>query len=603
MIVAAGCDSLSSVDRRTDELLHESADRVGDIAIRPTYDPSKYQEGVAFPKATPNQDDPPSTNVPADQLETDVRPLAERTTEQVIERFTKMVETPENAELVSWEDAFRFAQGHAAEYLTAEESYIITALSLLIEEHRWGPNFFNDTSAVFSANAFDNYRYTTALNVLNTLGVTQKLPYGGDVSARFLVAATEQLDGAIAGGDGLSADLILGANLPLLRGAGLAAREPLIQARRDLIYAARDFQNFRRTFYLDLAGDYLQLIFQKQQILNAERQVQRSREVEDRTVALVISGRTEPFQADLARQNTLFAINRLASLKESHRLSVDNFKLRIGMDTTKAIAIAPRAFDLPVPKVALDAAVKLALDQRLDLQTSSDEVADAVRRLDVAKNDLQGDLNLRLLANMPTDPDKVRSSLQFRPGRTDYTVGLTYSAPLDRTSEEALYRQSQIRLEQVRRNYRQFQERIAIQARETVRQIEKAQFTLLIAERNVAAAKNRQAAIDAAPDRATARDRTDAVNNLQQAEDNLQQSKRDLQLSILGYLASTGQLRIGTDGSLLLPQGMAQAAVDQAAAAQGLPADAPAQPPQPAPGPAPAPPPADTPPADEPGTP
>ncbi|MEE2972091.1 MAG: hypothetical protein VX672_03110, partial [Planctomycetota bacterium] len=69
-------------------------------------------------------------------------------------------------------------------------------------------------------------------------------------------------------------------------------------------------------------------------------------------------------------------------------------------------------------------------------------------------------------------------------------------------------------------------------------------------ERNVEIARNRIASIDAAPDRATARDRTDAVSGLRDAEDGRDRSRRNLQVAILNYLNSTGLLRIGPGGRL-----------------------------------------------------
>jgi outer membrane protein TolC len=557
VLLAGGCDSLARVDRNTDDALRRSAERIGDASVLPRFDPSKYDEGDAFPRDPGDLDDPQTRN-PA--LETiDVRPrAADTSTEAVIARFSEMVEIDPNAPLLTFEASILHAQQNASEYKTAEETYIISALRLLIEENRWGPRFFNETSAFVNANGDNDGRYQTALNVLNDFGVTQRLPYGGDVSARMLVEATEQLDDAI-GGESQSADLVLGADIPLLRGAGLTARDSLIQARRNLIYAAREFQDFRRNFFVELAQDYLQLIFQQQQIANAQRQVESSRSVENRTIGLVESGRTEPFQADLARQNTLFAVDRLAQLKENFRLTLDTFKLRIGMDPAEQIRIDTQAIDLPIPDVSLERSVQEALAFRLDLQTEADQVDDLRRALDVAKNDLQGDLNLALAASMPTDDTKVRSGLQFRPGATDFSAGITYSMPLDRTEEEARYREAQIRLEQQRRAFRDFQDRVGIQARQTVRAIEKAKFSLLISERNVQASENREAAINAAPDRATARDRTEAVNNTQRAQDSLQQAKRDLQIAILNYLLRTGQLRVNTDGTLALPPALAAA--------------------------------------------
>ncbi len=553
-----GCESLATIDRHTDERLKESAELVGEASSVPRYDSSKYSDGDAFPARGKDDDQPPTVNPRVESLRVERRDISLETTDQIIARFNSMVEAPADAKVLTFPEAIAFAGENASEYLTAEETYVISALRLLVEEHRWGPSFFNETSATFNANANATGRYTTALSLLNSLGVSQRLPYGGEVSARVLVDATQQLDNAVAG-DGQSAEVLLSANIPLLRGAGTTAQESRTQARRNLIYAAREFQQFRRSFFVDLARDYLSLIFQKQQIANAVRQVQRSKDVEDRTVALVNSGRTEPFQADLARQNTLFAVDRLAQLKENHRLTVDRFKLRIGMETTRTIAIANDAFSLPLPQVSLDGAVELALRYRLDLQTQADRVGDSSRAVDVARNELEGDLNLALSGSMPTDGTKRRGGLQFRPGESDFVAGITYSMPLDRTIEESRYRESQIRLEQARRDYRQFRDSVAVNARQAVRAIEKAQFSLLINGRSVEASDNRLAAIDAAPERATARDRTEAVNNLQRAQDSLEQARRDLQVAILEYLETTGQLRVSERGELALPAGLGDA--------------------------------------------
>ena len=47
---------------------------------------------------------------------------------------------------ISLRDALRMAQRQGREYLSAEEEYILTAINLLIEQHRWGPRLFNDTT-------------------------------------------------------------------------------------------------------------------------------------------------------------------------------------------------------------------------------------------------------------------------------------------------------------------------------------------------------------------------------------------------------------------------------------------------------------------------
>jgi hypothetical protein len=59
--------------------------------------------------------------------------------------------------------------------------------------------------------------------------------------------------------------------------------------------------------------------------------------------------------------------------------------------------------------------------------------------------------------------------------------------------------------------------------------------------------------INADPDRVSVLDQTRAISDLQRAQDARDSAKRDLELSIIDYFLSAGQLRIGNNGSLQLP--------------------------------------------------
>jgi outer membrane protein TolC len=555
-VALAGCESgLRSIDRATTEKLRESAEAMGGGAIYPDIDPNRYESGSYFPDFPENVDRPPTANPPANELQFTPMPQAQEDAESIAERFRKMAEGDPNAKLFTFDDAVAYSIEHADEYLTAEEAYLIVAIRLLVEEHRWTPLPANVTSLNF-ANDGTNGRFNNALSIVNDLGVAQRLPFGGEVSASFVVAATQQLDDYLANTDTQSADIVLEAAIPLLRGFGDVALEPLIQQRRNLVYAAREFEQFRRDFYFDLANDYLGLVLQLQAIANAERQVERSAAVEERTKALVESGRTEPFQADLATQNTLFALDRLTTQREVYRLSVDRLKARIGMPVETPIEIEPTRFNLPVPTIDPALALDLAFRYRLDLQTWRDLVDDFSRKVDVARNNLLGDLDLILANNLPTDPTQAQSGLDFTPGDNEFAASLIFSMPLDRVTEDLQLRQAQIFLEQSKRQYFQRRDDAAVQVRQSARGIETSQFSLVIQEKNVQAAMNRQAAIDAAPDRATARDRTEAVDQLRRAQDSLDNARKNLQVAILRYLNTTGQMRISPDGRLVPPTGM-----------------------------------------------
>jgi hypothetical protein len=560
-IVALGlmqsCDSgLQRIDRATNEKLRASAEQIGGDALYPEIGSSRYESGSFFPDFPANVDRPSTVNPTVSDLRFDAIPDAKEDASTIAQRFERMAQEDPNARLIDFEDAIAHSMAHADEYLSAEEAYLIVAIRMLIEEHKWTPIPTNVTSATFANDGGGDGRFNNALGIVNDLGISQRLPFGGEVSASFVVAATEQLDDYLNTTDTQSADIVLEAAIPLLRGFGDVAREDLVQARRNLVYAARDFEQFRRDFYYDLAADYLTLVQQLKGIANGERQVERSAAVEARIKALVASGRTEPFQADLATQNTLFALDRLSSQRELYRLSLDRFKARIGMPVEETVKLDPVEFKLPVPRVDGSEALGLAFRYRLDLQTRRDIVDDFTRKVDVARNGLLGDLDLLLASNLPTNPRKTQSSLEFSPNDNELSASLVYSMPLDRVPEELRLRQTQILLEQSKREFFQSRDDAAVAVRQASRGIERSQFSLVVQQKNVAAAMNRQAAIDAAPDRATARDRTEAVDQLRRAQDSLDAAKKDLQLAILRYLNTTGQLRIAADGTLIPLPGM-----------------------------------------------
>lgn len=553
----SGCESgLQRIDRVTNEKLRESAEQLGGGAIYPELEGKRYESGSYFPDFPENADRPTTDNPPASELKFEAIPTVKEDANGISKRFERLSQEDPNAKLFTFDDAVAYSMAHADEYMGAEETYLIVAIRLLIEEHRWTPLPTNVTSATYTNKGRNDGRFENALGIVNSLGLSQRLPFGGDISASFVVSATDQLDDYLNSTDTQSADIVLRADIPLLRGFGDVSREDLIQSRRNLVYAARNFEQFRRDFYFSLSSDYLALVQQLKGIANGERQVERSAAVEARIKALVASGRTEPFQADLSTQNTLFALDRLSSQRELYRLSLDRFKARIGMPVEESIKIDPSEFKLPVPRVEPGEALSLAFRYRLDLQTERDLVDDFARKVDVARNDMLGDLDLRITNNLPTNPLKPRSGLDFNRDSNEFGATLVYSMPLDRVPEELRLRQTQILLEQSKRSYYQARDDAAVAVRQAARGIERSQFSLLVQEKNVAAAMNRQAAIDAAPDRATARDRTDALDALRRAQDSLDAAKKDLQLAILRYLNTTGQLRIGADGRLVLLPGM-----------------------------------------------
>jgi outer membrane protein TolC len=119
----------------------------------------------------------------------------------------------------------------------------------------------------------------------------------------------------------------------------------------------------------------------------------------------------------------------------------------------------------------LDEAWKYALANRLDLMNRKAQVVDAWRRVHVAANGLQSDLNLLLGANFGTVPDP-HNPFKFSRATTSYRVGFRFDAPLDRLAERNLYRVRQLEYEAARRDYMALEDGISRDLRDDVRQLE-----------------------------------------------------------------------------------------------------------------------------------
>lgn len=463
---------------------------------------------------------------------------------------------PEGVVQLDLPAVFRLSQLSAREFLTAEEEYLLAAIRLLIEQHRWSPRLFNDTSfSVSGADAEDKYR--SAMRVINDLRVTQRLPFGGEAAARWVTEATEQLRATAAGRYRQSSEIVLSANVPLLRGAGQVAREDLIQAERDLVYAARTFEQFRRELLVNVARDYFQLLNTLAQIRNQERQLEGFLRTEARVRGWVESGRLRPFELNIVANQVLEARGNLETRREDYRLQLDRFKTRLGIPLSTPVVVRPFELAIPEPDVSLADASRAALDYRLDLQNLRDNVDDARRGVANARNRLLPDLNFFGEAGLgvfgtdgPTE--SIFQNPEYRAGfdASDfrYQAGVTFGLPLDREIERLGVRQSAITLERRERSYRQFRDNIIINSRASVRNVELARFRLELAERQVLINQRRLEEQELRADQVTAQQIVDTEAALLNAENQRDQARTDLRNAVLNYLLQTGQLRVARDG-------------------------------------------------------
>ncbi|MCC7389149.1 MAG: TolC family protein [Phycisphaerales bacterium] len=553
LAATAGCGSgMDQIDRRLAKVLGESSGRTG-LAVDPRIQPA---QAVPARSGSLYETSPATNNPAAAELAYTELDRGQPGTPAVVQGLNERLRNyglaaggigAENVLTLSLLDSLRLAQRQGREYVSAEEDYIIGAISLLAERHRWGPRLFADSSVSVGGDG-DEGRFDNALNVVNTLRATHRLPYGGEAEARWVWNATEQLRSSVSGQYQQASSLVLDTSLPLLRGAGMVAREDIIQAERDLVYAARDFEAFRRSYFVSIAQDYFRLLQTVNELQNRLVQLGNLEVFVQQEHTLKEAGRRTDFQVNEARDRLVSARSSLASTREQFTLQLDRFKIRLGIPVQQPLRLVGAAIQIPEPSTTIEDATISALAYRLDLQNRRDRYADSQRGVLAARNQLLPDLDLSGEVRIPTDPGVSEGGLAIDPDEASWEAGLLLSLPLDRRIERLQLRQSLLRLQQSQRDLDEFVDTVIVDARQSVRAIDLARFRLELAESQVQINDRRleQQKIDA--DRVDTRDRLDAEARMLDAKNARDQALTDLRIAILTYLDSIGQLRVSPEG-------------------------------------------------------
>jgi outer membrane protein TolC len=553
---------MDSIDRRIDAMLQTRSNELRSNKV-PANDYSKEAAQTADRKIRDHSlaTDPATNNPLADELrytpEDEARDVSERLSTYAADAYGNNTSGAglKDARSLDLTSSWRIAQKSSREFLTAEEDYLLAVITLLAEQHRWEPRFFNDTT-LGATNAWVDGSPSNALNAINTLRVQKKLPYGGQVEAAWVANAGQQLVGTVTNGYIQASALQVSASVPLLRGAGMIAREPLIQAERDVIYRARAFERFRRQLLVNIASDYFQLVQIQSQIANQMRSLDSLRTFQEATQARVDAGRIRAFEVNIAANDVLNAEAALANLREQYILQLDRFKVRLGLEISERVIVRPLALEIPMPGSTLDDATRSALEFRLDLQNTRDRVDDARRGVANAQNETLPSLNIGASATVITDPRTDIGGVNFSPQDSNVQGNATLSLPLDNEIERLNVRSATIALQQRERGLEQARDNVVVGVRSALRNIDLAAFSLKLAEQQVEINKRRLEEQLLKIDEVDAKQVVDSQNDLLLAENRRDQAKTDLRNSILNYLLESDQLRVAPDGTFQPLPGM-----------------------------------------------
>lgn len=457
--------------------------------------------------------------------------------------------------------AIAYAERGRREYQTAKEDLYLVTLALMLERHLWTPIFAAELRSVYG-NYGEIREFDQAMRFVADLSMAQRLPYGGEFTARTVSTLVRDIRKGLTAEEGGTIDV--GLNIPLLRGAGHVAQEELIQLNRDLTYAVRDFERFRRRQFVDIAREYFDLLRAKQEVIDADTSLASALDDFERAAAQQSTGKGTILDTRRAEQRWLSEQNRVEQLRESFRAQTDRFKLVIGMpvddgigiddlEDIESIEMQVLAGSLPLLQQTPAAsderlARDVAIARRLDLLNRTDQIDDARRGVKIAKNRLLPDLGWNTTLGIITDPGHFRTT-DYEWERATWRSEMVLSLPIERTREKTDYRRALIDVRRAERNYQDEIERIRAEVRATVNQIRLQNTVVEIQVRNLEVAEKRRefARLEFNDGKLGNRDLVEAENEWTSARNALNLAKTSRWAALLEFRVATETLLLDDD--------------------------------------------------------
>jgi outer membrane protein TolC len=482
-------------------------------------------------------------------------------------------------------EALQIGARNSFEYQDQKENVFATALRLDIQRNEFRDIFTQTVQQSISSDTTGN-RASSQTNFTETTGWSRTLKNGTTLTADLAVNLANLLTGNHESSHGIQGDASI--MIPLMRGSGeYIVAEPLIQAERDVVYAIWTFERYKRSFAVEVANAYLSVLQGLDRIDNAAGNY-RSQSLNVRRVRrLADAGQIDVIQVGQAIQSELSARNQWVLARQSYESSLDSFKVRLGLpadsqieldrdelarlvdaskgtlikvtdsetasvDPNEVIAPADAPIELVEPSMQgagryeIDAgrAVRLALDNRLDLKRLQGTVYDAQRTVVVAADMLGAELTLGGSVRSGGLTSPTSEDTKLRVDKVSSSGLLTLDLPIERTRERNAYRNALIALEAATRDEAALEDSIKVSVRDRLRSLLSARESLHIQATALDVAQKRvdSARISLEAGRAQTRD-------LLEAQDSLLSAQNALTAAVISYRVN--ELRLQQDMDLL----------------------------------------------------
>lgn len=289
----------------------------------------------------------------------------------------------------------------------------------------------------------------------------------------------------------------------------------------------------------------------RRELLQAEEELRTSKVLEDAADAA-----GDPLLAATLAQQAI-------ALRKAARDEFNEIRYRLLLDAQgfAAIQIGVRADLITIEPLAIsiEEAVRIGLENRLDLKNARARVTDAWREVERTKQLLRSSLDVTASGTI-SGPNDQRP-FNFRSTSNTYQFGLQFDTPLDQIDERNAYRNAQIAYQQQRRTYMLAEDNVKQEIRQAWRQLVVLEKNLETQKRAVRIAALRyDVAVEEANRPASAsggggqgagvrgRNLLDALGDVLSSQNNLIGIFVDYETNRLTLARDMGTMSIGVDG-------------------------------------------------------
>jgi len=474
-------------------------------------------------------------------------PFSDQTPDAAAQPPSRIETLPDGTRAVNLDlrESIRLAVRNNQRFLVEGENLQVQLLTLEVIRHGWNPLLSPLTG---------NVAYTTSpdaphsLNQDATLGVSQKLPFGGVASATWTHTMSQSPKPRAYTGTG-----IVSLTQPLLRGGGYGmAMDELIFAERGYVYAARIREFNRVQLHVGVVESYFGLLQREQAIRNFERNLERARRQALQAQIQESFGRVTRTDVYRSQLQVTRAESDLSVQKEQLKLAKDAFKIDLGLPPELEVVLSDEKIEYRLTGLTQDDAVTAALEHNPAWLNARDRVEDARRALAVAINATLPRLDLTA-SYVWASSAATRLSGPYDPAVRDLTVAGGFEIPLDRYSIRREYQKAVIAERQAERDFLRARDGVVRDVQSQLVQLRQAELAMEFQKRAIRDAEKaaRLAEFDYLRGKSANRDVIEAQDQLVQAQNGYDTALVQARISQLRLLNYVGKLTIDPQGEWL----------------------------------------------------